>query len=177
MRRYHDGVGEKLRRTRSRETEAGSDVRRPLLECCRVRYAGKCDSDVARERGGRLPTHRSLPAGALAVLAPWPAARPALAFLKLLLGPANAALSGHLLLGILNPADELVAGQRRDVLPGIECRGVGDQRIAQVCRKLVHHSTGRSLATHRAKVTDPAVGRDRANVVWHGTGELRRARA
>jgi hypothetical protein len=32
--------------------------------------------------------------------------------------------TGHLLLGVLDPADELVAGQRRDVLPGIECRGV-----------------------------------------------------
>jgi len=53
---------------------------------------------------------RLLSAGALAVLAPWPAAGPTLAFLQLLLGPANAAFSGHLLLGILDPADELVAG-------------------------------------------------------------------
>src|SRR5438477_12987935 len=42
--------------------------------------------------------------GALAVLAPRPAAGPALALLQLLLGPADAALSGHLLLGILDPA-------------------------------------------------------------------------
>jgi hypothetical protein len=54
--------------------------------------------------GGRLP------AGAVAVLAPGPAAGPALAFLQLLLRPPNAALSGGLLLGILGPADELVAG-------------------------------------------------------------------
>jgi hypothetical protein len=59
------------------------------------------------------------------VLAPWPAAGPTLAFLQLLLGPADAAFSGHLLLGILDPADELVPGQRRDVLPSIECRRVG----------------------------------------------------
>ena len=51
-----------------------------------------------------------LPAGAVAVLTPWPAAGPALAFLQLLLCPPNAALSGGLLLGILDPADELVAG-------------------------------------------------------------------
>jgi hypothetical protein len=51
-----------------------------------------------------------LPAGAVAVLAPRPAAGPALALLQLLLGPPNAALSGGLLLGILDPADELVAG-------------------------------------------------------------------
>ena len=52
----------------------------------------------------------TLPAGAVAVLAPRPAAGPALAFLQLLLRPPNAALSGGLLLGILGPADELVAG-------------------------------------------------------------------
>jgi hypothetical protein len=94
----------------------------------------------------------SLSAGALAVPAPWPAARPTLAFLQLLPGPANAAFSGHLLLGVLDPADELVSGQRRDVLPSIECRRVGDQRLAQVCRKLVHHPTGHSRAAHRATV-------------------------
>src|SRR5882757_10274982 len=95
---------------------------------------------------------RLLSAGALAVRAPWPAARPTLAFLELLFGPANAAFPSHLLLGIFDPADELVAGQRRDVLPGIECRGVGDQRLAQVSWKLVHHPTGHSRAAHRATV-------------------------
>ena len=94
----------------------------------------------------------SLSAGALAVPAPWPAAGPTLAFLQLLLGPANAAFSGHLLLGILDPADELVSGQRRDVLPSIERRRVGDQRLAQVFGKLVHHPTGHSLAAHTATV-------------------------
>jgi hypothetical protein len=49
-------------------------------------------------------------AGAVAVLAPRPAAGPALAFLQFLLGPPNASLTGGLLLGILDPADELVAG-------------------------------------------------------------------
>jgi hypothetical protein len=44
------------------------------------------------------------------MIAPWPAAGPTLAFLQLLLGPANA-VSGHILLGILDPAAELVAGQ------------------------------------------------------------------
>ncbi len=95
---------------------------------------------------------RLLSAGAIAVRAPWPAAGPTLAFLQLLLCPANAAFSGHLLLGILDPADELVAGQRCDVLPGIECRGVGDQRLAQVFWKLVHHTTGHLQAAHRATV-------------------------
>ena len=80
-----------------------------------------------------MPERRPLAAGAVAVLAPGPAAGPALAILQLLLGPANATFSGRLLLGILDPADELVARQGCDVLPSIECGGVGDQRLAQVC--------------------------------------------
>jgi hypothetical protein len=62
---------------------------------------------------------RLLSTGALAVLAPWPAAGPTLAFFELLVGPADATFSGLLLLGILDPADELVAGQGRDVFPNI----------------------------------------------------------
>ena len=74
--------------------------------------------------------------------APWPAAGSTLTFLQFLPGPANATFSGHLLLGILNPADELVAGQRGDVLPGIESCGIGDQLRAQVSWKFVHDPTG-----------------------------------
>src|ERR1019366_7764711 len=92
---------------------------------------------------------RSLLAGAFAVVAPRPAAGPTLTFLKLLLGSANAAFSGQLLVCILDPADELVARERRDVLPGSERRRVGDQRFAQVFRKFVHHPTGHSLAAHQ----------------------------
>ena len=51
------------------------------------------------------------------MLAPGPAARPAHALLELLLRPADAPFTGLLLLGVLDPADELVARQRRDVLP------------------------------------------------------------
>ena len=105
-----------------------------------------------------MPERQPLPAGALAVLAPRPAAGPALAFLQFLLGPPDAALSGGRLLGILHPADELVAGQGRDVLPGIECRGVGDQRLTQVRGQLMHHPARHSLAAHRATVA----GRRRA---------------
>src|SRR6188472_778150 len=84
------------------------------------------------ERHRGHAARQPLPDGAVAVFAPRPAAGPALAVLELLLGPADATFSGPLLLGILDPADELVARQGRDVLPGIECRGVGDQRLAQV---------------------------------------------
>src|SRR5712672_1053066 len=95
---------------------------------------------------------RCLPASALTVLATWPATWTALAFFQLLLRPANAALSGHLLLGILDPADELIARQGRDVLPGRQCRVIGDQRRAQVCGQLVHHPTGDSLAAHEVTI-------------------------
>src|SRR2546429_4420024 len=93
-----------------------------------------------------------LAAVAVGVPTPWPAAGPALAFLQLLLCPPDAALSGGRLLGILDPADELVAGQGRDVLPGIEGRGVGDQRLTQVRGELMHHPTGHSAAAHRPMV-------------------------
>jgi hypothetical protein len=32
------------------------------------------------------------------------------------------------------------------------CRGVGQQRLAQISWKLVHHSTGHSRAAHRTTV-------------------------
>jgi hypothetical protein len=96
--------------------------------------------------GGPLTT------GAVAVLAPRPAARPALAFLQLFLGSPNAALSRSHLLGILHPADELVAGQGRDVLPGIERRRVDDQRLTQVRRQLMYHPTWHSRAAHMPMV-------------------------
>ena len=97
-----------------------------------------------------MARHRLRLAVALAVRASRPAARPAKAILQLLLSPANTAFSGHLLLGILDPADELVAGERRDVLPGIERRGVADQRTAQIPWKLVDHAARHTLAAHRA---------------------------
>jgi hypothetical protein len=104
--------------------------------------------------------------GALAVCAPRPAAGSTLSLLEFLLGPANAALSGHLLLGILDPADELVPGQRRDVVPGVERGGVGDQRLAQVSWQVVHHSTGHSRAAHQATVA----GQDKLYHLLSGPG-------
>jgi len=86
------------------------------------------------------------------VLAPWPAAGPTLAVLQLLLGPADATCSSRRLLRILDPADELVAGQGCDVIPRIECDGVGDQRVPEVGWKLVHHPTGHSRGAHEATV-------------------------
>ena len=88
------------------------------------------------------------------MLAAGPAARPTLTLLEFFLGAADAALSGLVLLGVLDPADELVAGQRRDVLPGGERVAVGDQRLTQVARKLMNHPTRYSLAAHIATVVD-----------------------
>ena len=89
-----------------------------------------------------------------------PAARPALTLLQLLLGTANAALSSLLLLGIFDPADELVAGQGRDVLPRGECCRVGNQRFAEVYGQIVHHPTGHLLVVHVARITGLSHGAD-----------------
>jgi hypothetical protein len=100
--------------------------------------AGGC-SGVLRFNSHRLPStvgqawnpaaqhQRLLSTGAIAMLTPWPAAGSALAFFELFFGPTNSALSGYFLFGILDPADELVPGQRRDVHPGVEGRGIGDE--------------------------------------------------
>ena len=42
--------------------------------------------------------------------------------------------------------------KRSDVLPRIERRAVGDQRLAQIGRKLVHDPTGHSLVAHSTTV-------------------------
>src|ERR1700684_4387882 len=97
----------------------------------------------------------SISARALAMLAPWPATRPPLTFLQLLLRPAYAAFSGHLLLGVLNPANELVPSQGSDVLPRIERREIGDQRFSQISWKFVHDPARDSLAAHEPTVADP----------------------
>lgn len=78
----------------------------------------------SRLRPRRCATLRLWPlsAGALAVLAPRPAAGPTAAVLELLLRPTNASVSSLALLGVLDPANELVAGKRRDVVPGGERR-------------------------------------------------------
>jgi hypothetical protein len=59
--------------------------------------------------------------------------------------------------------------KRGDVLPGIECRGVGSQRLTQGRAQFLHHPTGHSLAAHRpvvvrrqAPLHHPLVGRPSA---------------
>jgi hypothetical protein len=94
------------------------------------------------------------------MLATWPTAGPALAFLKLLLSPANPALPGRHLLRILDPTDELVASQRSDIRPSIQCGGVRAERPKQICRKLVNHATGHLIAGHPTTVAGRTRGLD-----------------
>jgi hypothetical protein len=64
-------------------------------------------------------------ARALTVTASWPAAGPTLALLQFLLGAADPAFARLLLLGIFDPANELIAGQRCDVIPSLKRDRVG----------------------------------------------------
>jgi hypothetical protein len=50
-----------------------------------------------------------------------------------ILSPVDATFPAHVLLGVLHPADELVASKQWNVVPSIKRRLVGDQRDAQVC--------------------------------------------
>ena len=91
--------------------------------------------------------------------APRPATGPALAFFQLLQRPANPTLPSPSAAWHPRRADELVARQRRDVLPRSERRGVGDQRLAQVRGSSAHYPTGHSLAAHEATVARQRVAR------------------
>ena len=124
-------------------------------------------SPTVEQRTPRSCRASDLSAGSLAVLAPRPATRPTLALLQFLLGPANAALPGHLLLGILHPADEFVSCQGCDVLPGIESRAIRRERLAKVCRKLVHYPTGHPWIAHGITVAGGTESTHRPEVVRH----------
>ena len=86
------------------------------------------------------------------MLTPWPAAGPALALFEFFAGAAHPAFSRLLLLGVLHPADELVARQGRDVLPGVERSNTGNQSMARIVGKFVRYPTGHPLASHEATV-------------------------
>ena len=94
------------RRVRDPRTD-GED--RDLLDRRAARHAA-AEADVGR----RARPRRSGPAVAFPVAAPGPAAGRAHPVLQLLLRSADPALARGLLLGVLHPADELVASQRRD---------------------------------------------------------------
>jgi hypothetical protein len=85
--------------------------------------------------------------------AAWPTTRTALTVFELFLRAPDSSLSRDVLLRIVHPADELIAGQGRDVLPRIQCRSVDQQRTSQVGRKFVYHAAWYSLNAHGTRLT------------------------
>jgi hypothetical protein len=75
-----------------------------------------------------------------------------LALLQLFASSAYATFSGHCPFGVLNPTYELVSSKGCDVHPGVERRGVGNQRVAQIPREFVDDTSRDSLAAHEARV-------------------------
>jgi hypothetical protein len=74
------------------------------------------------------------------VAAAGPAAWPAHSVLKFLLGSPDATGARLVLLRILNPTDELVAGKWSDVLPAVKGDLVTQQGLPQVSWEPVHNS-------------------------------------
>src|SRR5690606_38294511 len=74
--------------------------------------------------------------------APHPAAGPLLPFKKLLHGSMNTLDPRLLLFGVLYPADELIAPDRRQTLPQRQDLRLHAQRTRQVLRHFVDKSTG-----------------------------------
>jgi hypothetical protein len=152
---YVHGHLDALNQVHERRRSTRMGPRRANPATTRVRWWSASRSR-ARDRPGMrgtaalLPLSRTPPSRtrALTVLASRPAAGSALAFLQFLLGPPDAALSGGRLLRVLHPADELVARQGGDAPPGGERGGAREQRLTQVYREPVHHSTGHAVAVH-----------------------------
>jgi len=124
--------------------------------------AWPCEQGEVRSGGSShaalLQMFDSLLAVEIAVFTSGPAAGPALTVFEFFLRAADATFSCRGLFGVEHPADELVAGQRGDVLPRRERGRVGDQRSAQVGRHLVHDATWYALAEHRITVTASHAG-------------------
>src|SRR5690242_257634 len=84
--------------------------------------------------------------------APRPAARAPHAFFELFAGAPDPALARLCFLGVLDPADELVACQRGDVVPRLQRPRAGDQRAAQVRGEIVDDAARDRLAGHSPMV-------------------------
>ncbi len=84
--------------------------------------------------------------------APRPTAWTPLTFLQLLLSPTNPTFSGGVLLCVLNPANEFVTGQRRDVFPSVKGDGIGHQDLLEICGEYMYHPARYSSARHRYTV-------------------------
>ena len=93
---------------------------------------------------------------ALTMGAPRPAAGSTHAIEKFLLRPSNTAFSGCWLLGILDPADELIPGKRGDVFPCLKSHRISDKGAVQVGWQSMGHPTGDSDPEHTKTVSDPS---------------------
>src|SRR4029077_4475039 len=87
---------------------------------------------------------------ALAVAAARPTARAAHAFLELLPGAADTALVGCGFLRILDPADELVTGEGRDVEPGGERLPAAGEPLTKVGGQVVDDAAGKFRRSARS---------------------------
>jgi len=72
------------------------------------------------------------------MLAARPTARPSLTLFEFLSGPSHATLSRRRLLRILDPADELVTGEWRDVVPRFERNPTRRKLRLKVLGKFMH---------------------------------------
>jgi len=77
-----------------------------------------------------------------AVRAARPTTGPALPVPQILATPVDALAPGLRFLGGLDPADPLVAGERRDVVPSRQRLWVSQERIPEVVRKAMDNAAG-----------------------------------
>ena len=69
-----------------------------------------------------------------------------------LLRPSDSTCPGRGLLGVLDPADELIARNGRDVRPCLKCDRVRDERGPQVPWQPMHDATRHSFPAHAPRV-------------------------
>ena len=93
-------------------------------------------------------TGRPLSPRAFTVLAAGPAAGSTLAFFEFFLGATDTTFSSRELFGILDPADEFVASQGRDVIPRRQRTGIGRQCPSQVRGQFVYDAAGHPWTAH-----------------------------
>ena len=85
------------------------------------------------------------------VWAPWPAARPAHAFMHLIHADSDAAFSGGILLGRGDPTNPFVARQRGEIRPETFDGIVQFDRLSEIRRQLVNRAICKFLRGHTSK--------------------------
>ena len=131
---------------------AVSPTVRTMADCAR-RLAWP--APAGRRRSNPDP-HRRCCRRASAVRASRPAARPAHASAHLVDADLDATFPCGILPGRSNPADPLVSGERRNVVPQAPGRKVGHDGISKVCRQLVDRAICGFLSGHGSRLLVPA---------------------